>query len=449
MSIASRIESIEEHIGNAYDSIEALGVDITDIDKNIENISSSIDGIYDTLPKVTDEGESITLDGTIKGRLKTTLKGNTSQNGTPTPSSPIPVNVVSGDNTINVVGKNLYNDRFSDYTRPADYRIFPIDLKKGQQYVLKATLKGTTMSGIVVAVVPYGNKYSDFSTKLNMAINNTGTTYSILITPDDTWTSPKLVIYASDETTFNSIFENYNIQLEKGSTATTYEPYKRTDYDVNLGVVNLFDKDNANIINTYLINDGDGTLPSDGGERNNCAYIPCKSNTTYTIQKMEGKRFKVGYTYSTPTIGGNVYGKTGANNDTQITITTNSQAQYLIVYLRNGNVSGEITLQQALDSLQIEEGNKASSYSPYGQTPIELCKIGDYQDYFYKDSGKWYLHKEVGKNTITSISSVGTASTGINYALVGSISTANVDSFVYCEIYSNSTDASKNKFICL
>ena len=28
---------------------------------------------------------------------------------------------------------------------------------------------------------------------------------------------------------------------------------------------------------------------------------------------------------------------------------------------------------------------------------IELCKIGDYQDYFYKESNKWYLHKEIGK----------------------------------------------------
>lgn len=28
---------------------------------------------------------------------------------------------------------------------------------------------------------------------------------------------------------------------------------------------------------------------------------------------------------------------------------------------------------------------------------IELCKIGDYQDYFYKDNGKWYLYKNIQK----------------------------------------------------
>ena len=39
--------------------------------------------------------------------LDITLKGNTSQTGTPTPDTPIPINVVSGDNTIKVEGKNL------------------------------------------------------------------------------------------------------------------------------------------------------------------------------------------------------------------------------------------------------------------------------------------------------------------------------------------------------
>lgn len=46
---------------------------------------------------------------------------------------------------------------------------------------------------------------------------------------------------------------------------------------------------------------------------------------------------------------------------------------------------------------QLEKGTKKNSFTPYNTTPIELNKIGTYQDYFYKDSGKWYLHKEIGK----------------------------------------------------
>jgi hypothetical protein len=37
-----------------------------------------------------------------------------------------------------------------------------------------------------------------------------------------------------------------------------------------------------------------------------------------------------------------------------------------------------------------------TSYSPYF-TPIELNKIGTYQDRIYKDNGKWYVEKQIGK----------------------------------------------------
>jgi hypothetical protein len=47
--------------------------------------------------------------------------------------------------------------------------------------------------------------------------------------------------------------------------------------------------------------------------------------------------------------------------------------------------------------IQLEKGDTATTYVPYDPDPIELCKIGDYQDYFYKSGSKWYLHKEIEK----------------------------------------------------
>ena len=64
-------------------------------------------------------------------------------------------------------------------------------------------------------------------------------------------------------------------------------------------------------------------------------------------------------------------------------------------------------------SIQIEQGNQATTYEPY-ITPtsyqlslgdIELCKIGNYQDYIYKSEGKWYVHKEINKVVFTGASS--------------------------------------------
>jgi hypothetical protein len=46
--------------------------------------------------------------------------------------------------------------------------------------------------------------------------------------------------------------------------------------------------------------------------------------------------------------------------------------------------------------IQLEKGSTATAYAPYF-TPIELTKIGDYQDRIYKTDGKWYIEKQVGK----------------------------------------------------
>ena len=55
-------------------------------------------------------------------------------------------------------------------------------------------------------------------------------------------------------------------------------------------------------------------------------------------------------------------------------------------------------------TIQLEKGSSVSSFEPYqGQEftidlgSIELAKIGTYQDRIYKDSGKWYIEKQVGK----------------------------------------------------
>lgn len=54
--------------------------------------------------------------------------------------------------------------------------------------------------------------------------------------------------------------------------------------------------------------------------------------------------------------------------------------------------------------VQIEKGSEATTYEPHQgkEFPldlgsIELCKIGDYQDYIFKENNKWYKHKVIGK----------------------------------------------------
>lgn len=48
------------------------------------------------------------------------------------------------------------------------------------------------------------------------------------------------------------------------------------------------------------------------------------------------------------------------------------------------------------NTIVVSDGTNTDNY-PLNLGSIELCKIGNYQDYIYKDNGKWYKHSEIGK----------------------------------------------------
>ena len=272
MSIASRITSIEGHIGDIYDSVELTGVDTTDIDKNLVNVPNTLkegyidilnngtDTLYNNFPKVSGEGTSLTLNNTYQAPMRNNLKGNTSQTGTPTPTSPIPVNVVSGNNEVVLCGKNLFN-------------------------------------------------VNEFENQLvtGKILNDNG--------------------------------------VEVTDVSSTYSKY----------------------------------------------LIPVKANETF-YRKGAWQRMYV-YNSKKQLISRGT-GVSGFNS--AYTPTEDGYIGFQISNSYWGNNKGQE---------QVNLGNSALSYEPYqGNTynidlpsGMELCKIGNYQDYFYKDSGKWYLHKEIGK----------------------------------------------------
>lgn len=130
-------------------------------------------------------------------------------------------------------GENLYNDNIDNYNKPIDYWICPVALEQGETYKLSGKLKGTKMTGCVVAVVPYGNSYSEFKDVVYRytALNTSGVVSNRTITVDSSFTSPKLVIYANNKEIFKSIFGNYEIQLNKGTVMRPYKPYQgRKEY---------------------------------------------------------------------------------------------------------------------------------------------------------------------------------------------------------------------------
>lgn len=106
MSIADKLIYLNDTKEKLKDSINALGGSITD-ETTFRAYSEELDNIYDNLPKTTGEGSNLSLT-TLKGRINVeAVKGDTEQEGTPTPDSPQTINVVTGEQEVLVRRKKF------------------------------------------------------------------------------------------------------------------------------------------------------------------------------------------------------------------------------------------------------------------------------------------------------------------------------------------------------
>jgi hypothetical protein len=181
------------------------------------------------------------------------------------------------------------------------------------------------------------------------------------------------------------------------------------EYEINLGK-NLFDKDNANIFVGYFYDGSPVLTPQSGNANNYVFYVPCEPNTAYSFRLPTASANpplgtkNIGTTSVLPAAGVSVSGVTAdisRDTATYENYITASDAKYLVVRIQGSSFAqGGGGLELTLANLQIEKGSTATTYAPYF-TPIELCKIGTYQDYIYKSGEDWYLKKNIGGYTIT------------------------------------------------
>lgn len=376
------------------------------------------------------EGKSITINGAPADApfADIQLKGDTSQAGTPTPSAPVVVKTVTGENVVKIHGKNLLE------LEPTTFDASGVTVTVDSDGTI--TFDGTATAGYnqsneirvsstpkveVGETVTYSYHYvsgtvdSEASTAINLRSGLTTTDYqfqfnssyirlnsqdnSTTITAVDTGSTKQAGYITHVQIFFPSgrVFNNLKtkLQLEVGSTATDYEPYQGQSYEVNLGK-NLFDKNNANLVDGQITSSK--TLDTSAGKT---LYIPCEPNTTYTVQKKTSSRSRLGTSQEIMTTSNSLTNYTQTITDLgdglwKLTITSGPNDKYL--YVTYAIASDDFLTIRA--GIQVEKGSQATSYAAYF-TPIELCKIGNYQDYIYKSGDKWYVRKEVGKATFT------------------------------------------------
>lgn len=372
---------------------------------------------YDTETATATPAKSIHITDAAEAPLVSfRLDGETSQNGTPTPDAPVPVKVVTGENVVRICGKNLLSDAINTTTTNSgttstiqsttwtiiksgtggitaaartDY--FPINLASGDSVTFSSTpvsgsfSSGTTFPQIIVYWYDANKTQLGYTTTASTSQDITAQSYSKTYTASSNVAYFRVGEYIPGATTGTTAEVVLHLQLELGS-ATAYEPYQGQSYEINLGK-NLASISSGN--NVVL-----ATLPAG----------------TYTFSM--DYDYSVGYSLKVGSgSGATIISRypDGSGRDAATFTISETTSIFINGYSRT---TGE-TYADGTRNYQLELGSQASSYAAYFE-PIELCKIGDYQDYIYKDGSDWKIHKAVGKHTFT-----GSETWGINTGLVG------------------------------
>lgn len=438
MSIASRITSIENHIEEAYTEISRLGVDLTNVDKNIDNIADKLQDVYADLPKVTGEGSSLSLTPTRKGGLTIIPKGACEQDS------------YSGKNKLNT--SNL-----TELVTSVGVTFTPVYVNNMLQYI--------NINGTFSNEASANNYYYVINNAMSFEQNKT---YSI--SGVNGFTSTTLQLYTNSSTAFPSgnrlnvsdgvitrtarANETCEIRLYiyKGNTYNnvkvypmicvnntddTYEPYvggipsPNPDYPQDIRVVtgensivvsnkNLFNKDNFNYQNgaissiTYDSNGNPTIIP--GSSPFIALWIIGSVKELYgkTLTFSLKENFDNHYSASrfiNCNLSGSTrinLGDTLGNDNTTLNYTINGtyQEDYIAIRLHGSNVTAGVSYK--FDEVMVKYGTTATEYVPHAEQTYTLhlgteylAGIGNYKDEIVGKTDDWKIVRNVGKLIVT------------------------------------------------
>ena len=229
-------EKTDEFNTNAQEKIDEYDEHIVEYQAQIDELQEEVEELSENmLWNTTEQATEISVDDAAKySRNKLELFGNTSQASTsiddgdeydsPSPDHPQPIHVVTGNNTIGVTGKNIFSG----------------------DTLIQVGGTGTKRNGFYVTTpgtytVSYSNNNSFRYFSFRVIDNGVYGTYSSINSPY-TFTinqNQTAIIYIGDENKTFSQQGFYNVQIEHGSTATSYEQYELEEYPLNLGSLEL------------------------------------------------------------------------------------------------------------------------------------------------------------------------------------------------------------------
>ena len=295
------------------------------------------------------------------------------------------------------------------------------------------TYWGITLNGTANApTISYSTDGSTYTTIPSSAYSINNTNHKITIS---NYEVPTTLDYKKQGTYYLRVVDKFTEDKENQIVTKGIAIFERGEHDVQVNG-DLFLADESRQNKTPLNVSGDvsknlfnkNTAPSLKGYSSSNAiisgstgrftYIPCKPNTTYTIQKMESIRFIVSCSENVPAVGVAVTRLINAHPQTTTTVTTNSTAKYLILDYYDSDADE----QSIRDSIQIELGSTGTSYEEYFEPTLSIrTSNGTFREVEINEDnystteqriGTWIdgkpLYRKVFRTTFPTVSTNGT-----------------------------------------
>lgn len=330
------------------------------------------------------KGKNFTISSISKTKVDNIeLIGETTQSGTPTPSSPQEVVNVTGRQEIKAVGKNLY------YIPPQTLNGVTLSYDNDGAIVLNGTSTAsftafrstTSLNGNYTLSAKASSAQSSTYIRTRNASSTIG--HNIQLTSTNQLTATANVQISTLEMTIGASGITYNnfkiyVQLESGSSATTYEPYIEQVNEINLGknlLNNTMTSQTLNSVTFTVNNDKSITIQGTATARTEPRLWNKSGSDTLVLVKNKtyyNNTNRVVYMYA----GGYITLNAGGS----YTPTENKDVSYIYIRVENAETI-DTTIYPMISTTQ------NTSYAPYF-TPIELCKIGNYKDKIFKTTGK-------------------------------------------------------------
>lgn len=396
----------------------------------------------ESIDKIIQNGDVVFERGFLREKTSTTLPinfggvgkdlkdykvyGNTVQNGTPTPDTPIDM-VSCGDRTKNLFDKNNANV-YGGYLNTSgvvsgsgnsgtDTIIF-IKCKPNTTYALQKMLQPDTENnrlriGCTSEIPVLGMQTTNFFKY------NDGTTETQYVYKTSS-TAKYLLFYCgkkSDTTSRQEILDS--VQIEEGSTISSYEPY---GYKIPINVKgnNLFKPIPTTSCGITSIVNPDGSITYSGTATNTWAnitshnYIDIEPGTyTFSIDKTLSYRLSIRLYYE----DGSYDVKMILPGQKSTTFTLNKEAKHYYIYISNS-----LTVEEEYNEtiyVQLEKGNTMTSFKPYYNQTTNiyldepLRKIDEYSDNIDFINGKVVRNiREIVLGSESSISALNNNESG-------------------------------------